>query len=73
MFFKTLNYVFLYLLIWDVQDSVEPVAVLLPRLLLINLISVDLRQRQESPDGAQVVPQSAVLGARALFPPEQLA
>lgn len=51
----------------------EPVAVLLPRLLLVDLVSVGLRQPQEPPDGAQVLPQRAVLGARALLPPEQLA
>lgn len=33
----------LYLLVWDVQHSVEPVAVLLPGLFLVDLVSVSLR------------------------------
>lgn len=51
----------------------EPVAVLLPRLLLVDLVPVGLRQPQEPPNGAQVLPQRAVLRAWALLPPEQLA
>lgn len=61
-----------YLLFRDVQHGVEPVTVLLPRLLLVDLVPLGLRQPQEPPDGAQVLPQRAVLGARALLPPEQL-
>lgn len=61
-----------YLLLWDVQDSVDPVAVLLPRFLFVDLVSVRLRQGQEPSDGAQVLPQSAVLRAGVFLPPEQL-
>lgn len=32
-----------YLLVWDVQDGVEPVVVLLPGLFLVDLVSVGLR------------------------------
>lgn len=62
----------MYLLVRHVQYGLQPVAVLLPGLFLVDLVPVGLRQPQEPPDGAQVLPQRAVLGARALFPAEEL-
>lgn len=55
------------------EDGVEPLAVVVPGLLLVRQVPVGLRQRQEPPDGAQVLPESAVLRAGVLLPPKQLA
>lgn len=63
----------LYHLVLDVKHAVQPLAVLLPGLFLIDLVSVGLRQLQEPPDGAQVFPKCTVLRVGALFPSEQLA
>lgn len=63
----------LYHLLWDVKATVKPVTVLLSGLFLVDLVSVGLRQLQEPPDGAQVLPKCAVLGVGALFPSEKLA
>lgn len=63
----------LYLLVGHVQHRLQPLAVLLPGLLLVDLVAVALRQPQEPPDGAQVLPQRAVLRARALLPAQELA
>lgn len=54
------------------QHRLQPLAVLLPGLLLVDLVAVALRQPQEPPDGAQVLPQCAVLRARALLPAQEL-
>lgn len=51
----------------------KPFTVLLPRLFFIGPVSVSLRLLQEPPDGAQVLPQRAVLWAGVLLPPKQLA
>lgn len=56
-------------LVWEEK----PVALLLPGLLFVDLVPVGLRQVQEPPDGAQVLPKCTVLGVGALFPSEQLA
>lgn len=56
----------------QVEDGVHPLRVMVSGLLLVREVSVGLRQRQKPPDGAQVLPQGAVLRARVLLPPEQL-
>lgn len=56
--------------LWHVEDGVQPLAMMVSGLLLVCKISVGLRQRQEPPDGAQVLPQSAVLRAGVLLPPK---
>lgn len=50
----------------------QPLAVMVSGLLLVRQVSVGLRQGEEPPDGAQVLPQSAVLWAGVLLPPQQL-
>lgn len=45
---------------------------LLSGLVLVDLVSVGLRQLQEPPDGAQVLPKCTVLRVWALLPSEQL-
>ena len=56
----------------QVQDSVQPLAVVVPGLLLVDHVSVVLRQGQEPPDGAQVLPQGPVLRAGVLLPAQQI-
>lgn len=56
----------------QVEDGVQPLAVMVARLLFIGQVPVGLRQRQEPPDGAQVVPQGSVLRAGVLLPSKQL-
>lgn len=51
----------------------QPLTLLLSGLFLVDQVSVGLRQLQEPPDGAQVLPKRPVLGAGALSPSEQLA
>lgn len=51
----------------------QSLGVMVPRLLLVRQVSVGLWQGQKPPDGAQVLPQSAVLWAGVLLPPKQLA
>lgn len=58
--------------LWQVEDGVQPLGVMVPGLLLVRQVSVGLWQGEKPPDGAQVLPQSAVLWAGALFPPKQL-
>lgn len=65
--------VFYLCVLWQVEDGVQPLCVMVSGLLFVRQISVTLRQRQKPPDGAQVLPQSAVLWAGVLLPPEQLA
>lgn len=50
----------------------QPLRVMVSRLLLVCQVSVCLRQRQEPSNGAQVLPQSAILRAGVLLPPEEL-
>lgn len=57
----------------QVEDGVQPLCVVMSGLLLIRQVSVGLRQSEEPPDGAQVLPQGAVLRAGILLPPKQLA
>ena len=58
--------------LWQVEDGVQPLRVMVSGLLLVRQVSVGLRQRQEPPDSAQVLPQGAVLWGWVLLPPEQL-
>lgn len=58
--------------LWQVEDSMQPFAVMVSGLLLIRQVPVGLRQRQEPSDGAEVVPQSTVLWAGVLLPSKQL-
>lgn len=51
----------------------QPLVVMVSGLLLVRHVPVGLRKRQKPPDGAQVLPQGAVLWAGVLLPPEQLA
>lgn len=50
----------------------QPLGVVVPGLLFISHVSVGLGQGQKPPDGAQVLPQGAVLWAGVLLPPKQL-
>lgn len=50
----------------------QPLAVVMSGLLLVRQVSVGLWQGQEPADGAQVLPQGAVLRAGVLLPPKQL-
>lgn len=61
-----------HLLLWEVQDGVQPLAVLLPGLLLVDLVPLRLWQGQEPSDSAQVFPEGPVVGTRAFLPPEEL-
>lgn len=56
----------------QVEHGVHSLGVMVPGLLLVRQVSVGLRQGQKPPDGAQVLPQSAVLWAGVLLPPKQL-
>lgn len=58
--------------LWQVEDGVQPLGVVMSGLLLVRQVSVGLRQGQKPPDGAQVLPEGAVLRAGVLFPPKQL-
>lgn len=55
----------------QVEDSVQPLCVVMSGLFLVGHIPVSLWQCQKPPDGAQVVPQGAVLWAGVLLPPKQ--
>lgn len=57
--------------LWQVEDSVQPLGVMVPGLLLVCQVSVGLRQGQKPPNGAQVLPESAVLWTGILLPPKQ--
>lgn len=48
-------------------------AVVVPGLLLVDHVPLVLGEVQEAADGAQVLPERAVLGAGVLLPAEQLA
>lgn len=50
----------------------QPLAVVMSGLLLVRQVSVGLWQGQKPADGAQVLPQGAVLRAGVLLPPKQL-
>ncbi len=56
----------------QVEDGVQPLVVMVSGLLLVGQVSVGLLQSQKPPDGAQVLPQGAVLWAGVLLPPKQL-
>lgn len=58
--------------LWQVEDGVQPLGMMVPGLLLICQVSVSLWQGEKPPDSAKVLPQGAVLWAGALLPPKQL-
>lgn len=55
------------------QDGVQPLCVMVSGLLFVGQVSVSLWQTQEPSDGAQVLPQGAVLRAGVLLPSKQFA
>lgn len=55
------------------EDGVHPLCVMVSGLLFVGQVSVSLRQTQEPSDGAQVLPQGAVLWAGVLLPSKQFA
>lgn len=55
------------------QDGVHPLGVMVSGLLFVGQVSVSLQQTQEPSDGAQVLPQGAVLRAGVLLPSKQFA
>lgn len=58
--------------LWQVEDGVQPLGVMVPGLLLVRQVPVSLRQGQKPADGAEVLPQGAVLRGWVLLPAKQL-